>query len=83
MLDVNRLVRGHYHQFLDADLLHVCAALDHQDSELHPDLWKGYARQLDVVNVPFLHGQLTGPEASTQVADILLTRMKAVEQTTD
>ena len=83
VLDVNRLVRGHYHQFLDADLLHVCAALDHQDSELHPDLWKGYARQLDVVNVPFLHGQLTGPEASTQVADILLTRMKAVEQTTD
>ena len=83
VLDVNRLVRGHYHQFLDGKLLHVCAALDHQDSDLHPDLWTDYASELEVVNVPFLHGQLTGAEASSQVADILGTRMKAMERTGD
>lgn len=81
VLDVNRLVRGHYHQFLDGRLLHVCAALDHQDSDLHPDLWKAYASELEVVDVPFLHGQLTGAEASAQVAEILDTRMKAMEET--
>ena len=79
VLDINRLVRTHYHEFYDGTLLHILAGLDHADTELSPALWKPYAAQVEVEEVPFLHPQLTGPEASAQIARILDARMRREE----
>ena len=75
VLDINRLVRAHYHEFYDGTLLHILAGLDHAGTELSPALWKPYAARVEVEEVPFLHPQLTGPEASARIARILDARM--------
>lgn len=80
VLDTNRLVRQHYHQPFGGRTTHVFAAADHQDSDLKPELWRPYAADLDVFEVPFLHPQLTGPEASALIAPALDERMKASEE---
>ncbi|MFT3965044.1 MAG: alpha/beta fold hydrolase, partial [Sphingobium sp.] len=79
VLDTNRLVRGHRHRRYDGMLTHVRAAADHKDKpHLTPDLWAAHAASLDCIAVPFLHGQLTGPEASALIAPALSERMLAV-----
>src|SRR5690606_32361158 len=62
VLDINRLVRAHYHEFYDGTLLSRA-------------LWKPYAARVEVEEVPFLHPQLGGPEASARIARILDARM--------
>lgn len=76
VLDTNRLIRGHYHRHYDGVLTHVRAGHDHKDKpQLVPELWQVHATDLDLVEVPFLHAQLTGPEASNWIAPLLSERM--------
>lgn len=75
VLDVNRLVRGHYHRRFEGRLTHFRAALDHRQTGLAPALWQPYAQTLDVVDLPFLHPQMAGPEASDMVASALNVRL--------
>ena len=60
---------------------HVRAGLDHQGKPLKPELWLAYAAELDVFEVPFLHPQLTGPDASALIGPALSERMTAAEET--
>ncbi len=81
VLDTNRLIRGHYHRPFGGVLTHVRAGLDHQARpELTPQLWQAYGGTLDSLVVPFLHPQLTGPDASALIAPALAERMAAHEQ---
>ncbi|WP_245945001.1 amino acid adenylation domain-containing protein [Pelagibacterium lacus] len=75
VLDVNRLVRGHYHRRYDGPLTHFRAALDHRESGLLPTLWRPYARSIDTVDLPFLHPQMVVPAASAMIARELDARM--------
>ncbi|HWK42467.1 MAG TPA: amino acid adenylation domain-containing protein [Croceibacterium sp.] len=78
VMDTNRLIRGHHHRRYDGVLTHIRAGNDHIDKpQLQPDLWAPYAVSLDCVSVPFLHPQLTGPEASAMIAPLLSERMTA------
>lgn len=67
----NRLVRGHHHRRYDGTLTHIRAGLDHQGRDLSPDQWRAYARDVAVIEVPALHAQLTGPEATAHIAPAL------------
>jgi enterobactin synthetase component F len=80
VLDTNRLVRKHHHQPFGGRATHVRAALDHKERDLTPGLWRPYAAELDVVEVPFLHPQLTGPAATALIAPALDARMTAAEE---
>ncbi len=80
VLDTNRLVREHHHRPFGGRTTHVRAGLDHKDRPLTPDLWRPYAAELDVVEVPFLHPQLTGPAASALIAPALDDRMRQFEE---
>ncbi|OMG59632.1 non-ribosomal peptide synthetase [Brevundimonas sp. ZS04] len=82
VLDTNRLVREHHHKPFGGRTTHVRAALDHKERDLTPGLWRPYAADLDVVEVPFLHPQLTGPAATALIAPALDARMTAAEDTT-
>ncbi len=78
VMDTNRLIRGHHHRRYDGVLTHIRAGNDHADRpQFQPDLWLPYAASLDTVSVPFLHPQLTGPEASAMIAPLLSERMTA------
>ena len=81
VLDTNRLVREHHHKPFGGRTTHVRAALDHKERDLTPGLWRAYAADLDVVEVPFLHPQLTGPAATALIAPALDARMTAFEET--
>jgi enterobactin synthetase component F len=78
--DTNRLVRGHHHRRYDGALTHVRATLDHKDKPLSPDLWRAYAASVDVIDVPFLHPQLTTPEAVAVTAPELARRLAAFDK---
>ena len=80
VLDTNRLVREHHHRPFAGTTTHVRAALDHTDRPLRPALWAPYAACLDVVDVPFLHPQLTSPAAVELIAPALDARMVAAEE---
>lgn len=78
VLDTNRLVRGHHHRTYDGALTHIRAGKDHAGRpQLQPELWAPHAARLDCISVPFLHSQLTGPEASAMIAPLLSQRMAA------
>lgn len=81
VLDTNRLVRQHHHQTFGGMTTHVRAGLDHQGKPLKPELWLAYAAKLDVFEVPFLHPQLTGSDASALIGPALSERMVAAEET--
>ncbi|MFA5581340.1 MAG: amino acid adenylation domain-containing protein [Paracoccaceae bacterium] len=74
--DTNRLVRGHHHRRYGGRLTHIRAGLDHADSGLTPDLWAPYAAELDLISVPFMHPQMTSPEASALIAPELFRRLE-------
>jgi len=80
VLDTNRLVRQHHHRPFGGVTTHVRAALDHVGKPLSPELWRAYASTLDVIEVPFLHPQLTGPAATALIAPALNARMAAAEK---
>jgi enterobactin synthetase component F len=77
VLDNNRLVRGHHHRRFAGTLTHIRAGLDHADMpQLVPNTWAPYAELVECLTVPFLHPQLTGPEASALIAPLLAERME-------
>lgn len=78
--DTNRLVRGHHHRRYDGGIVHVRASLDHKDRPLTPDLWRAYAASVDVIDAPFLHPQLTRPEAVAIIAPALGRRLAALDE---
>lgn len=78
--DTNRLVRGHHHRRHDGPIVHVRAALDHKDKPLRPELWRAYAAAVDVIDVPFLHPQLTGREAVALIAPQLARRLASMDE---
>ena len=72
VMDTNRLIRGHHHRHYDGLLLHIHASLDHRDKPgLTPELWQPYVTALRRHSVPFLHPQLTSPQASGIIAPML------------
>lgn len=81
VLDTNRLVRGHLHRRYPGPLVHVRAALDHRERpQLQSALWRAYCERVDVLDVPFLHSQLTGADASAIIAPYLSRQMAMCEQ---
>lgn len=74
--DTNRLVRGHHHRRYGGRLTHIRAGLDHAGTDLAPELWAPYAAELDLISVPFLHPQMTSPEASALIAPELFRRLE-------
>src|SRR5690606_25750491 len=77
--DLNRLVRQHYHQRMYGTVVPLKAALDHQETRQNPKQWATHVEHIDVVELPFLHYQLTGPAASTLIAGELDKRMTAMD----
>ena len=76
----NRLVRLYEHHAYDGPMLYFRAALDHAGTQLHPDLWKPYAGQLDVHDIASLHAHLTGTEAVAIMAPLMESAMAFAEQ---
>ncbi|MCX8995983.1 amino acid adenylation domain-containing protein [Rhizobiaceae bacterium BDR2-2] len=81
--DTNRLVRGHFHSHYGGVLTHVLAALDHEGTDLRPELWLAYADGVDVIPVPFLHPQLTSARAVELIAPHLAERLRSFDRTED
>ncbi|MCR0982413.1 amino acid adenylation domain-containing protein [Roseomonas populi] len=67
----NRLVRGHHHRRLDGVLTHFRAARDHAGRALSPAMWAPYAAGVEVVDLPCLHGEMVGAEATRLIAPAL------------
>lgn len=78
----NQLVRGHYHEVFSGTLLHLRAGHDHQQQpHLQSSLWSPYAQQVAARELPFLHAQMTGRDASAVLAPLLSQLMAEQEQT--
>ncbi len=76
----NRLVRGHHHQHYDGTLLHVRAGRDHADRpHLQSALWQAHAAQVQAVELPFLHAELTGRDATQKIAPILDAHLRTFD----
>jgi enterobactin synthetase component F len=69
--DNNRLVRGHQHRRYDGTITHFRAAHDHVGRALSPTMWRPYAARLEVVDVPALHGEMMGGDATAVIAPAL------------
>ncbi|RMX07849.1 amino acid adenylation domain-containing protein [Corticibacter populi] len=70
--DTNRLIRQHQQRRYHGTLTHVRAGRDHTSKpQLQANLWAPYADALVALEVPFLHSQLTGAEATVQIAPLL------------
>ncbi|KQP36178.1 non-ribosomal peptide synthetase [Pseudorhodoferax sp. Leaf274] len=74
--DTNRLIRQHRHQRMAGTLTHVRAARDHAGKpQLQAARWSAYAGRVDTLEVPLLHAQMTGAEATASIAPLLAARM--------
>jgi len=74
--DTNRLIRAHRHRRMAGTLTHVRAALDHAAKpQLQAARWQPCAERLDLLEVPLLHSQMTGAEATALIAPALMARM--------
>jgi enterobactin synthetase component F len=69
--DNNRLVRCHHHRRYDRTVTHFRAAHDHVGRALSPAMWRPYAARLEVVDVPALHGEMMGGDATAVIAPAL------------
>ncbi len=79
--DTNRLIREHHHTRMGGVLTHIRAALDHADEpQLHAQRWAPYADEVDALEVPLVHAQMTGPQATQAIAPALAARMVQIEQ---
>ncbi|MCK6233447.1 amino acid adenylation domain-containing protein [Stenotrophomonas indicatrix] len=73
----NRLIREHQHRPFVGTLAHVRAGRDHQARpQLQSALWKAHALQVDAIELPFLHAELTGRDAVAQLAPWLSARLQ-------
>jgi len=78
--DTNRLVRLHHHTRFDGTLLHVRAGNDHADRpQLQSSLWATHAAHVESIELPFLHAELTGRDATARVAPLLDARLAAFD----
>lgn len=74
--DTNRLIRQHRHQRMAGTLTHVRAARDHAGKpQLQAARWGDYAERVDQLEVPLLHAQMTGAEATALLTPLLAARM--------
>ncbi|WP_205880119.1 non-ribosomal peptide synthetase [Lampropedia aestuarii] len=71
--DTNRLIRQHHHRAYNGVLTHVRAAQDHANKpQLQAGLWQAYASDVRVIEVPFLHSEMTSLAATAALAPHLL-----------
>mgnify|MGYP006954719265 CR=1 FL=1 len=78
--DTNRLVRLHHHARFDGTLLHVRAGNDHVDRpQLQASLWAAHAADIESIELPFLHAELTGRDATARIAPMLDARLVAFD----
>ncbi|MET0328859.1 MAG: amino acid adenylation domain-containing protein, partial [Luteimonas sp.] len=78
--DTNRLVRLHHHARFDGPLLHVRAGKDHADRpNLQASLWASHAAQVESIELPFLHAELTGRDATARIAPLIDARLEAFD----
>lgn len=78
--DTNRLVRLHHHRRFDGTLLHVRAGNDHAGRpNLQASLWAPHAAQVDAIELPFLHAELTGRDATARIAPLIAERLTAFD----
>lgn len=76
--DTNRLIRQHHHRRQAGTLTHVRAGRDHAGKpQLRADEWRPYAQQVDTLELPLMHAQMTGAEATARLAPALAERMAA------
>lgn len=79
--DTNRIVRNHHHLRFDGELVHIAAALDHQDrDDIRPDLWHGYAGKVDALEVPFMHSDMSSAVAAALIAPMLVERLDRIDR---
>lgn len=72
----NRLVRGHHHGYLDAALVHLRAGRDHASRpHLKADLWQPHAAEVEALETPYYHAEMTGENAAQHIAPLLDRRM--------
>lgn len=82
VISTNHLVRGHYHGRFDGCLMHLRAGRDHADKpSLQSDLWADYASDLEGIELPFLHAEMTGRDAVAVIAPMLARRMAECDVT--
>lgn len=78
--DTNRLIRQHHHARMTGTLTHIRAARDHSGKpQLQAAAWAPYADALDRLDVPLLHAEMTGPQATALIAPWLTERMARIE----
>lgn len=80
--DTNRLIRQHRHSHMAGTLTHVRAARDHAGKpQLQAARWLDHAERVDMLEVPLMHAQMTGAEATALIAPLLAARMALTEIT--
>ncbi|WP_256774284.1 MULTISPECIES: amino acid adenylation domain-containing protein [unclassified Stenotrophomonas] len=73
----NGLIREHHHRPYTGRLRHVRAGRDHAARpHLQSALWNAHAGQVDALELPFLHAELTGRDAVAQLAPWLSTHLQ-------
>jgi len=71
----NRMIRSHHHRRLAGTITHFRAARDHKDRPLTPGMWAPYAAGLEVIDLPFLHADMTSAEATALIAPEISRRL--------
>lgn len=72
----NQLVRDHYHGCFDGQIMHFRAGRDHaQRPTLQASLWAAYAADIEAIELPYLHAQMTGRDAAADIAPLLSSGM--------
>ncbi|GAB2715911.1 amino acid adenylation domain-containing protein [Halomonas garicola] len=80
----NRLVRGHHHGYLDAALVHLRAGRDHVSRpHLKAALWQAHAAEVEALETPYYHAEMTGADAAQHLAPLLGRRMAEREAVLD
>ncbi len=73
----NRLIRAHHHRAYVGTLVHVRAGRDHvARPQLQSALWQAHALEVQALELPFLHAELTGRDAVAQLAPWLSARLQ-------
>lgn len=73
--DTNRLIRRHHHRSYAGMVTHFRAARDHAGTDLSPAMWQPYVSQLEVIDLPMLHAEMTSAQASSLIAAEMIQRM--------
>ncbi|WP_288947620.1 amino acid adenylation domain-containing protein [uncultured Paracoccus sp.] len=72
----NRLIRNHRHRRYDGKITHFRAARDHKDRDLTPEMWGPYVGWLEVIDLPFLHAEMTSTEATALIGPAINQRLR-------